>query len=59
MASLEAYALAAMFIMAGATVLTRATPFLFLGRYQDNPHLIFIGRLLPPAVMVILVVYCV
>ncbi len=54
----ESYALVALILMAFATFMTRSAPFLLLGKFEDHPHLIQIGRNLPPAVMVILVVYC-
>ena len=44
--------------MAAATFLVRALPFFLLGKKQDHPVLNFIGKYLPPAVMVILVFYC-
>lgn len=42
-----------------ATALTRFTPFLFLKRLQGNPHLHFLAANLPPAIMLLLVVYCI
>lgn len=44
--------------MALATVTSRAFPFLFLRRYQHSPCLRYIGQNLPPAVMLLLVLYC-
>lgn len=40
-----------------ATFLTRATPFLLLSKQADHPLLTFLGRYLPPVLMVLLVVY--
>lgn len=40
-----------------ATFATRALPFVVLGRYAQHPLLRFLGRYLPPVLMVLLVVY--
>lgn len=40
-----------------ATFATRALPFVVLGRFADHPLLRFLGRYLPPVMMVLLVVY--
>ena len=42
-----------------ATVVTRALPFLFLARHSQHPLLEYLGRYLPPVLMVLLVVYAV
>ena len=42
-----------------ATVATRALPFLFLARHSQHPLLEYLGRYLPPVLMVLLVVYAV
>jgi branched-subunit amino acid transport protein AzlD len=52
------YVLAAFLVMAAATFATRLFPFLIPRKHRDNPHLRFIGLNLPPAVMLLLVVYC-
>ncbi len=44
--------------MLGATYLTRVLPFVALGRYRNNARFRFVGYTLPPAVMFLLVVYC-
>lgn len=44
-------------VLAGTTFLTRALPFLVLSRAANHPLLNHLGRLLPPIVMVLLVVY--
>lgn len=44
-------------VMALATFLTRALPFLLL-RGGGHPLLAYIGRYLPPAIMLLLVIYC-
>ena len=46
-------------VAALATVATRALPFLFLARYSHHPLLEYLGRYLPPVLMVLLVVYAV
>lgn len=43
-------------VSAGATFLTRAAPFLFLGRHSEHPLILHLGRYLPAAVMALLVV---
>ena len=40
-----------------ATFATRALPFVLLGRFAQHPLLRFLGRYLPPVLMVLLVVY--
>lgn len=52
------YLLIATLVMALATVIARALPFVLLYRFKHNPHLQFIGRYLPPAVMLLLCIYC-
>ena len=46
-------------VMAGVTFLTRALPFLLFDRGEKPPRVVlYLGRVLPPAIMAILVVYC-
>jgi len=45
-------------VMALATCLTRALPFLLFRRGGDHPLMAYIGRYLPPAIMLLLVIYC-
>lgn len=52
------YALKALLAMSAATFLTRVFPFLLPRRYKDSEHLRYIGAMLPPAVMLLLVLYC-
>jgi branched-subunit amino acid transport protein AzlD len=52
------YLLEAFAVMAAATYACRLFPFLVPRRLQDNHALRFIGELLPAAVMLLLVVYC-
>lgn len=47
------------FVVAACTLLTRALPFWVLGGKRELPPTIkYLGKTLPPAIMVILVVYC-
>ena len=46
-------------VMAGVTFLTRALPFLLFDRGDHPPKLIlYLGRVLPPATIAMLIVYC-
>lgn len=54
----ENYVLFSFGLMALATFSSRAFPFLFLRRYQHSACLRYIGQNLPPAVMLLLVLYC-
>ncbi len=45
-------------VAALVTWLTRAIPFLVLGKRQLPGMVVYLGEVLPPAIMVILVVYC-
>jgi len=53
------YLVATIAVMAAATLATRALPFLMLGRFMERPRVRYLGRYLPPAVMLLLVVYAV
>ena len=51
--------LASIAVMAGVTFLTRALPFLLFGRGEQPPGLVlYLGRVLPPAIIAMLIVYC-
>lgn len=53
------YPMAVILVMAAVTFLTRALPFLLFDRGGTPPRLVlYLGRVLPPAVMAMLVVYC-
>lgn len=53
------YALAAIAVMAVVTFLTRALPFLFFGGKKDPPRIVlYLGQVLPPAVIAMLILYC-
>ena len=46
-------------VMAVTTFLTRALPFLLFGRGGEPPKVVlYLGRVLPPAVIAMLIVYC-
>lgn len=46
-------------LMAVATALTRFLPFLIFGRGRKPPKVVeYLGRALPPAMLMLLVVYC-
>jgi len=52
-------ALAAIAVMAVVTFLTRALPFLLFDRGGEPPKVVlYLGRVLPPAIMAMLIVYC-
>jgi branched-subunit amino acid transport protein AzlD len=52
-----AYLLAFILVCALATFATRVVPFIALARQADHPLILHLGRYLPPAVMMILVIY--
>lgn len=46
--------------MAGVTAFTRFAPFIFFGREKEPAKWIkYLGRLLPPALMSVLIIYCI
>ncbi len=46
-------------VMAAVTFLTRALPFLLFDRGKEPPGIVlYLGKVLPPAVIAMLVVYC-
>ena len=52
-------AAAAIAVMAGVTFLTRAPPFLLFDRGESPPKLVlYLGRVLPPAIIAMLIIYC-
>ena len=54
-----AQTLALIAVMAGVTFLTRALPFLLFDRGDHPPRLVlYLGRVLPPAIIAMLIVYC-
>lgn len=53
------YAILALFVSGGVTLLIRAFPFLLFGRNRDlSPNINYLGNVLPFAAMGILIVYC-
>ncbi len=51
------YLIAVIGVMTAATFLTRVLPFVLLYRVADHPLLAYLGRYLPPVLMVLLVLY--
>ena len=52
-------AIATIAVMAVITFLTRALPFLLFDRGESPPKLVlYLGRVLPPAIIAMLIVYC-
>lgn len=52
-------AIAAIAVMALVTFFTRAVPFLLFDRGEHPPRLVlYLGRVLPPAIIAMLIVYC-
>lgn len=52
-------ALASIAVMAVVTFLTRAAPFLLFDQGERAPKIVlYLGRVLPPAVIAMLIVYC-
>ncbi len=52
-------AIAAIAVMAGVTFLTRVLPFLLFDRGEQPPRVVlYLGKVLPPAVIAMLIVYC-
>lgn len=52
-------AAAAIAVMAAVTLLTRALPFLLFDHGEAPPKVVlYLGRVLPPAVIAMLIVYC-
>ena len=53
------HAIAIIGVVSLCTVLTRALPFWLLGGKKEIPPVVkYLGNVLPPAIMVILVIYC-
>lgn len=53
------HAIAIIAVVALCTLLTRALPFWVLGGKKEIPQTVqYLGKVLPPAIMVILVIYC-
>ena len=55
----EIYILSAILVMAGVTVILRFLPFVFFSGKRKTPEFIeYLGKVLPYAIMGMLVVYC-
>ena len=53
------YAVLAIAVMAVVTFMTRALPFILFGRGDKPPRMIlYLGSVLPPAIIAMLIVYC-
>ena len=52
------YLIIAIAVIAVVTLLTRAVPFLIFGNKELPPIVKYMGNVLPPAIMIILVCYC-
>ncbi len=54
------HALILILVTAAVTYFLRAFPFIMFGRKKEAPEIIlYLGKVLPPAIMVILVIYCI
>ena len=52
-------AIAAIAVMAIVTFLTRVLPFLLFDRGESPPRIVlYLGRVLPPAIIAMLIIYC-
>ena len=59
MALTPAQAVASIAVMAAVTFLTRFLPFLLFDRKGQPPKVVlYLGRVLPPAIIMMLVIYC-
>ncbi len=53
------YVVTAIAVMAAVTFITRALPFLLFGGGKEAPGVIlYLGKVLPPAIIAMLIVYC-
>ena len=53
------YILSSILVMAVVTFGTRIAPFVLFGKGKETPkYIVYIGNYLPPAVMAMLIVYC-
>lgn len=54
------YILIAIIVMAVITFCTRVTPFILFGKGKNTPKAVeYLGNYLPPAVMSMLIIYCI
>ncbi|MFP4697344.1 MAG: branched-chain amino acid transporter permease [Eubacteriales bacterium] len=55
----NSYTLIAILIMAIITFITRVAPFIIFRNYKRTPkYVVYIGKYLPPAVIAMLIIYC-
>lgn len=55
----DAETLASIAVMSAVTFLTRALPFLLFDRGEHPPKIVlYLGKVLPPAIIAMLIVYC-
>lgn len=53
------YSFVMILVIAAVTYLTRVAPFVLFSNHKEPPQIVlYLGRVLPPAVMTMLVVYC-
>ncbi|MCW8996258.1 MAG: AzlD domain-containing protein [Psychromonas sp.] len=52
------YLLLFIMVMAIATFMTRVLSFIVLYKVSEHPMLLYLGRYLPPVMMVLLLIYC-
>lgn len=53
------YTLSAILVISAVTFGTRAAPFILFGRGKATPkYIVYIGNYLPPAVIAMLIIYC-
>ena len=45
-------------VIAGVTILLRFLPFLIFGKRKSSPYLNYLGKVLPYAIMAMLVIFC-
>lgn len=59
MTGMTAYSVAVLGVAAAVTWLIRALPFLIFGKKKELPRMVaYLGSILPPAIMAILILYC-
>jgi branched-subunit amino acid transport protein AzlD len=52
--------IAIILVIAAVTFFTRAIPFIVFSNYSETPkYIVYLGKVLPPAVIGMLIVYCV
>jgi len=55
----SSYTLIAILVIAAVTFIIRIAPFMFFGKGKTTPkYIVYLGKYLPPAVMAMLIIYC-